>query len=57
MLPKYHLPFLLRRRNAKMGTKNHRPLLTGGINILYLLIQRIIGGCALSRISFDPVGA
>ena len=40
MLPKYHLPFLLRRRNAKMIYKKPRPLLTGGINILYLLIQK-----------------
>ena len=31
--------------------------MTGGINNLYLLNQRTIGGCAPSRISFDPVGA
>ena len=31
--------------------------ISGGINHLYLLNQRIIGGCALSRISFNPVGA
>nr|DAE50854.1 MAG TPA: hypothetical protein [Caudoviricetes sp.]DAR59947.1 MAG TPA: hypothetical protein [Caudoviricetes sp.] len=40
-----------------MGIKISPVISDGGMNNLYLLNQRIIGGCALSRISFDPVGA
>ena len=50
----YSFPF--RHRNYKMGIKIPPAVMTGGISFIYMLTQRIIGGCAPSRISFDPQG-